>query len=84
MAKPSAKARLQGIERYREQILSQPLAELTRAAGGPSLQLSVPVIAAAGYCLLGASVPRAGGFDDKAAAQEAHAGALVGKAGQRT
>ena len=65
-------------------ILSQPLAELTRAAGGPSLQLSVPVIAAAGYCLLGASVSPAGGFDEKAAAQEAHAGALVGKAGQRT
>jgi len=65
-------------------ILSQPLAELTRSAGGPSLQLSVPVIAAAGYCLLGASVSPAGGFDEKAAAQEAHAGALVGKAGQRT
>jgi methylaspartate mutase epsilon subunit len=27
MAKPSAKARLQGIERYREQVLSQPLAK---------------------------------------------------------
>ena len=27
MAKPSATARLQGIERYREQILSQPLAK---------------------------------------------------------
>ena len=65
-------------------ILSQPLAELTRAAGGPSLQLSVPVIAAAGYCLLGASVPPAAGVDETAAAQEAHAGALVGKAGQRT
>ena len=65
-------------------ILSQPLAELTRAAGGPSLQLSVPVIAAAGYCLLGASAPPAGELDEKAAAQEVHAGALVGKAGQRT
>jgi len=65
-------------------ILSQPLAELTRAAGGPSLQLSVPVIAAAGYCLLGASAPPASGLDEKAAARELHAGALVGKAGQRT
>jgi len=65
-------------------IFSQPLAELTRAAGGPSLQLSVPVIAAAGYCLLGASAPPAGELDEKAAAQEVHAGALVGKAGQRT
>ena len=65
-------------------ILSQPLAELTRAAGGPSLQLSVPVIAAAGYCLLGASAPPAGELDEKAAAQEVHAVALVGKAGQRT
>src|SRR5216117_3249248 len=27
MAKPSAKARLQGIERYRDQVLSQPLAK---------------------------------------------------------
>src|SRR5207249_1378217 len=54
-------------------ILSQPLAELTRAAGGPSLQLSVPVIAAAGYCLLGASVPPAAGVDETAAAQAAHA-----------
>src|SRR5438094_2319590 len=27
MARPSAKARLQGIERYREQVLSQPLAK---------------------------------------------------------
>jgi alpha-1,2-mannosyltransferase len=33
-------------------VLSQPLAELMRATGGPSLQLSVPVIAVAGYCLL--------------------------------
>ena len=27
MAGPSAKARLQGIERYREQVLPQPLAK---------------------------------------------------------
>jgi len=33
-------------------ILSQPLAHLLRAGLGPSLQLSVPVIAGAGYCLL--------------------------------
>jgi alpha-1,2-mannosyltransferase len=33
-------------------IASQPIAEAMRAAGGPSLQLSVPVIAIAGYCLL--------------------------------
>jgi hypothetical protein len=65
-------------------ILSQPLAELTRAAGGPSFQLSVPVIAAAGYCLLGASPPPAEASDEMVAARGAHAGALIGKAGQRT
>jgi alpha-1,2-mannosyltransferase len=33
-------------------IVSQPLARALRAGLGPSLQLSVPVIAAVGYCLL--------------------------------
>jgi alpha-1,2-mannosyltransferase len=61
-------------------ILSQPLAELTRAAGGPSLQLSVPAIAAAGYCLLGTSRPPGGSSES----QKAHARAPDGKAGQRT
>lgn len=53
-------------------VISQPLAELMRATGGPSLQLSVPVIAAAGYCLLdpGAHAP--------------HPVPATGKAGQRT
>src|SRR5947199_5146799 len=61
-------------------ILSQPLAELTRAAGGPSLQLSVPVIAAAGYCLLRTSRPHGGSSES----HKAHAPAPDGKAGQRT
>jgi len=52
-------------------IVSQPLAQWLRAALGPSLQLSVPVVAAAGYCLLADGVaPVAAG--------------LVGNAGQPT
>jgi len=52
-------------------IVSQPLAQALRTALGASLQLSVPVIAAAGYCLLGdGGTPVTTG--------------LVGNAGQRT
>jgi alpha-1,2-mannosyltransferase len=52
-------------------ILSQPLARYLRVAAGSSFQSSVPVVAAAGYCLLSSCAPRP--LDD-----------LVGKAGQRT